>query len=253
MQSPCSPWGPLRSGWLLLGHSFKQNQTNAIRSLKIEKNSSITTEQQTNQNEYSFLTSVIVLPCSWTAFWHGGTGSSCPVKQGILVASNERECQCIWLVRLELCWTFLVLRFLLSSLALMKPFKRLPGSNGQPNRGSLWRRTKESVSVPDSSDLNCAELFSFCNFCFHPAHGWNVFREPQDAFQIWFWTSPYPPWLPRDRLLSATAQQNWQPWLKWRKECAAMRQAKLKRCFLFRAQHTGRRDWINWTPVLDRE
>ena len=37
-------------------------------------------------------------------------------------------------------------------------------------QGSLWRRTKESVGVPDSSDLNCAELFSFCNFCFHPAH-----------------------------------------------------------------------------------
>ena len=253
MQSPCSPWGLLRSGWLLLGHSFKQHQTNAIRSLKMEKNfkHNDRTADQSKRVKAS-------LPQSSSCHVVGqpfDTAVQAALVQSnrsILVASNERECQCIWLVRLQLCWTFLFLRFLLSSLALMKPFKRLTGSNSQPNRGSLWRRTKESVSVPDSSDLNCAELFSFCNFCFHPAHWWNVFREPQDAFQIWFWTSPYPPWLARDRLLSATAQQNWQPWRKWRKECAATRQAKLKMCSLSGTtyMYTGRRDWINWTPGL---
>ena len=43
----------------------------------------------------------------------------------------------------------------------------------QSNRISLWRRAKESVSVPDSSDWNCAELFSFSAFCFHPSLWWN--------------------------------------------------------------------------------
>ena len=250
MQSPCSPWGLLRSGWLLLGHSFKQHQTNAIRSLKMEKKfkHNDRTADQSKRVKASLPQSsschVVTQPFDMVV-----QAALVQSNRGILVASNERECQCIWLVRLQLCWTFLFLRFLLSSLALMKPFKRLTGSNGQPNRGSLWRRTKESVSVPDSSDLNCAELFSFCNFCFHPAHWWNVFREPQDAFQIWFWTSPYPPWLARDRLLSATAQQNWQPWLKWRKECAATRQAKLKMCSLSGTTH--RTAWLDkldsWT------
>ena len=123
--------------WLITFRAFIQatsNKRDTLLEKWKKKLKHITTEQLTNRNESSFLTSVIVLPCSWTAFWHGGTGSSCPDKQDILVASNERECQCIWLVRLELCWTFLVLRFLLSSLALMKPFKRLTGSNGQPNR-----------------------------------------------------------------------------------------------------------------------
>ena len=60
----------------------------------------------------------------------------------------------------------------------------------QSNRVSLWRRTKESVSVSDSSDWNCVELFAFSAFCFHPAHWWNRSNV----------------------LLSATAQQNCQPW-----------------------------------------
>ena len=155
MQSPCSPWGLLRIGWLLLGHSFKQHQTNAIRSLKMEKIQAANnrTADQSKRVKAS-------LPQSSSCHVVGQPFDT--VVQAALVQSNRVS---LWgrtkksvsvsdSSRLELCWTFLVLRFLLSSLARMKPFKRLTGSNGQPTRGSLWRRTKESVSVPDSSDLN---------------------------------------------------------------------------------------------------
>ena len=77
----------------------------------------------------------------------------------------------------------------LQPVSYLKP-SPLQAALVQSNRVSLWRRTKESVSVSDSSDWNCADLFSFSAFCFNPAHWWNRSNV----------------------LLSANAQQNWQPW-----------------------------------------
>ena len=133
----------------------------------------------------------------------------------------------------------------------MKPFKRLTGSNGQPNRGSLWRRTKESVSVPDSSDLNCAELFLVLQFLLSSRALMKRLQRTTRRFPDLILNVSLSSLVTSRQITVSNCTAELAAMAEVKKGMRCHEASKTENVFvLFRAQHTGRRDWINWTPGL---